>query len=106
MSQVSKGTDMSQNVSLAQTPEWKSLGAHYEQMKSIHMKELFQDKSRFKKFSLRQGPFLLDYSKNRISEETLKLLTDLAEAADVKGYTERMFTGEKIRRLVGFSRFS
>ena len=83
-------------VPLTQTPEWKRLQKHYETMKSAHLKELFEDKERFQKFSLKKGPLLFDYSKNRVSEKTMDLLVSLAEAADVKGYTERMFSGEKI----------
>jgi len=87
---------MSPDIPLTQTPEWKALTAHYETMKEVHIKELFRDEERFQNFSLKQGPLLLDYSKNRISEETMKLLINLAEAADVRGYIEKMFSGEKI----------
>lgn len=61
------------------------------------MRDLFSaDSGRFSKFSLHWNDLLLDYSKNRITEETMRLLFDLARAADVKGWTEKMFRGERI----------
>jgi len=61
------------------------------------MRDLFaQDSDRFAKFSLRLGDLLLDYSKNRITEETMRLLRDLASQADVQGWAQRMFSGDKI----------
>lgn len=61
------------------------------------MRDLFAaDPQRFKKFSLRWNDLLVDYSKNRITEKTMSLLFDLARQADVKGWTEKMFRGEKI----------
>ena len=61
------------------------------------MRELFeQDNDRFKRFSLQFQDILLDYSKNLISSETLKLLLELAKASDVESWRDRMFHGEKI----------
>ncbi len=61
------------------------------------MRDLFaEDETRFDQFSLRQGGLLLDYSKNRISPETMDLLVDLARAADVEGWRDRMFAGEPV----------
>lgn len=80
-----------------QTKAWKQLDAHYTQVKDVHMRDLFmEDPQRFERFSLRCGELLLDYSKNRITDETMRLLFDLAEACDVKGWAQRMFSGEKI----------
>jgi glucose-6-phosphate isomerase len=63
----------------------------------VHMRDLFaQDPLRFEKFSLQFADILLDYSKNRITEETRDLLLDLARDRDVEGWRERMFTGERI----------
>ncbi len=76
---------------------WKKLNDHYEQVRDLHMRDLFAaDPQRFERFSLRCGDLLLDYSKNRITEETLALLLDLAEASDVRAAAQRMFDGEKI----------
>jgi glucose-6-phosphate isomerase len=82
---------------LTQSPVWKALEAHYEQVKEVHLRDLFeQDPQRFEKFSLILNDILLDYSKNRITEETVSLLLDLAIQADVSGYIEKMFAGDKI----------
>jgi glucose-6-phosphate isomerase len=78
-------------------PAWQALAAHYETIAPIHMRDLFQeDPQRFDRFSLRMGDILLDYSKNRITEETFGLLLDLAEQAELKTWIERMFNGERI----------
>ncbi len=82
---------------LTQSPAWNALQAHYETVKSLHTRDLFaQDPQRFAKFSVSFEDILLDYSKNRITEETMKLLFDLVKQADVAGMAEKMFTGEKI----------
>jgi glucose-6-phosphate isomerase len=78
-------------------PASQTLQAHQEQMAGVHMRSLFaSDPARAERFSLRVGDVLLDYSKNRITEETLALLIQLAEQADVAGWRERMFRGDKI----------
>jgi glucose-6-phosphate isomerase len=82
---------------LTESKAWKALEAHKEEMAAVHMRDLFaQDASRFAKFSLRFNDLLLDYSKNRITEQTMTLLRQLAEQADLKGWTEKMFSGQKI----------
>ncbi len=76
---------------------WKALEDHYKQVAPLHLRDLFrQDPRRFDKFSLRLDDLLLDFSKNRVTEETMRLLYDLARQADLQGWTERMFTGQKI----------
>jgi glucose-6-phosphate isomerase len=78
-------------------PVCRLLRKHYESMRDIHMRDLFaQEPGRFKKFSLSVGDMLLDYSKNRVTEETMELLMRLAQEANVTGWRERMFGGEKI----------
>lgn len=75
----------------------RQLRLHRAAMARVHMRDLFAaDPQRFERFSLRVGGVLLDYSKNRITEETMALLVRLAEEADVAGWRERMFAGEKI----------
>jgi glucose-6-phosphate isomerase len=82
---------------LTQSPAWKALFAHQHLIAQTHMRDLFdRDPDRFDKLSLEACGILLDYSKNRITEETLRLLLDLARQADLPGWTERMFRGEKI----------
>ncbi|SKB65611.1 glucose-6-phosphate isomerase [Daejeonella lutea] len=75
---------------------FKALGKHYDQIKKHHLRDLFHDKSRFDKFSIKFEDILFDYSKNRINDETLKLLLELAEECGVKEAIESMFTGERI----------
>ena len=76
---------------------WKDLEAHAAEMKSVTIKDLFaQDPGRGPKLTLEAEGLLLDYSKNRIDDKTLKLFAALAEAVDLKGRTEAMFTGQKI----------
>jgi len=82
---------------LTEKSAWKALQEHFEQVKDLHMRDLFADDAgRFEKFSLRYNDILLDYSKNRISEETLPLLIDLAEQSDLPAWIEQMYSGEKI----------
>lgn len=82
---------------LTQSPAWQKLAAHQKQLETTTMRELFaKDPDRFNKFSIEFGGILYDFSKNRITEETLDLLVSLAEHAKVKEMAEAMFTGEKI----------
>jgi glucose-6-phosphate isomerase len=79
-----------------------NLDAHYQAIKNTHLRDLFaQDPERFQHFSLQVGGILLDYSKNRVTAETLQLLMQVAETADVAGWRERMFSGEKINNTEG-----
>lgn len=80
-----------------QLPAWKALEAEHQKLASVQLRDLFkQDPQRFAKFHLRYQDILLDFSKNRITSETLKLLYDLARQSDLQGWTEKMFTGQKI----------
>jgi glucose-6-phosphate isomerase len=82
---------------LTQSRAWQALLAHQRQIAPLHMCELFRkDPRRFSKFSLSFNDILLDFSKNRVTEETLALLLDLARQAGVKTWIEKMFAGEKI----------
>lgn len=83
-------------------PVCAELQQHYQSVRDVHLRKLFaQDPERFSRFSLQVGDLLLDYSKNRINTTTLQLLMQLAEAADVAGWRERMFQGEKINNTEG-----
>jgi len=78
------------------------LQKHCAAMQSVHMRDLFtQNPQRFEEFSLRVGELFLDYSKNRITAETLPLLMELAEQAGLGAWRERMFSGEKINNTEG-----
>ncbi len=82
---------------LTQTAEWKKLSKHAEAMSQVHMRDLFADETdRFEKNSLHFNDVLVDYSKNISTEETKRLLMDLARARDVQGWIQRMFSGEPI----------
>ncbi|ABK44443.1 glucose-6-phosphate isomerase [Magnetococcus marinus MC-1] len=88
--------------SLTQLPQWQALQTHLEENRSVQMRDLFdQDSQRFSRFSLQQGELLFDYSKNRITAETMARLLDLARAQDVEGWRDRMFAGEAINETEG-----
>ncbi|WP_072570167.1 MULTISPECIES: glucose-6-phosphate isomerase [unclassified Enterobacter] len=88
------------NINPKQTSAWQALQKHYEAMKDVTIAELFaQDSDRFAKFSATfNDQMLVDFSKNRITEETLSLLQDLAKETDLAGAIKSMFSGEKINR--------
>ena len=82
---------------LGERPAWKALQSHYEQIRDGHLKELFaEDSSRGDRFTVETSGIFLDYSKNRITDETLRLLIQLAEECGLKAHIEAMFRGEKI----------
>jgi glucose-6-phosphate isomerase len=81
----------------AQTPAWVALGEHYETIRDLHLRDLFaQDPARGERMALEAAGVYLDYSKNRITDETLKLLVRLAEEARLRERIDAMFGGEKI----------
>ena len=85
------------SFNLTDLSSWKKLQAHYNATKDLKMKDLFaQDPSRFQSFNVVFNDILVDYSKNRITKETMSLLIELAKEVDLKKSTEAMFTGEKI----------
>jgi glucose-6-phosphate isomerase len=80
-------------------PEWDALSRHAEELSSTHLRELFaQDPERAERFSLEVNGLLLDYSKNRITDQTLSLLLDLAMASGLEQAVEDMFSGKKINQ--------
>ncbi len=88
---------MLKKINPTDTKSWKKLEKHFEQIKDKHMVHMFsKDANRFHKFSLQFDDILIDYSKNRINEETIQLLIGLAEELDLRGAIESMFTGERI----------
>ena len=79
------------------TAAWKKLAAHHEAVKRVHLRRLFsEDPGRFRDFSIRFDDILVDYSKNRVTAETLELLRELAEACGLRDAIERMFAGDRI----------
>ena len=84
-------------ITLTEKQEWKHLEKHYERICSVHLRDLFRDDPhRAERFTIQACGLLLDYSKNRITAETMSGLCALAESRGVKDAIERMFTGEKI----------
>ena len=82
---------------LSQRPAWKALAAHAQAIKDLQLRQLFHDDSeRATRFTAEAAGLFLDYSKNRITDETLKLLLELAVQSGLKQHTEAMFTGQKI----------
>ena len=98
-SQVTIKENMLNSINFTQTPAFKKLKAHHRTISKKHLKDLFvEDKSRFKKFSIKFNDILLDYSKNNINRRTIGYLTDLAKECDLSSAIEQMFTGEKINQ--------
>ena len=82
---------------LTRRPAWQALEAHYRQVKDVHLRTLFaEDPQRGERLVAEGAGLVLDYSKNRVTDETLRLLLQLAEAADVAARRDAMFRGEKI----------
>ncbi|MDQ7075024.1 MAG: glucose-6-phosphate isomerase [Gammaproteobacteria bacterium] len=82
---------------LTQSPAWQALAQHKSDIESLTLRELFaQDPQRFEKFSLTFDELLLDFSKNRITSNTLDKLLALAQERDVPAWIERQFSGDKI----------
>ncbi len=93
---------MLSRIDPTQTMSWRKLGDHFQSLKDVHMRDLFaKDPTRFEKFSIRFKEILVDYSKNRITQETLDLLLALAGECALKEAIERMFQGEKINETEG-----
>lgn len=85
------------SVPPTETAAWAALTAHRAAWGQTHLRDLFAaDPERFDRYSLRLGGLLLDYSKNRVTDETLDLLLALAEERDVLGWRDRMFAGDPI----------
>ncbi len=87
---------------LTESPAWKALAAHHAATANVHLRQLFaDDPARFSRLSLRMGDLLVDFSKQRVTAETLRLLLALAEQADVRGWIGRMFAGEQLNFTEG-----
>ncbi|MGB8771074.1 MAG: glucose-6-phosphate isomerase [Candidatus Korobacteraceae bacterium] len=83
--------------SLTRRPAWKALAAHHKTVRDLQLRQLFaDDPKRGERFTAEAVGLLLDYSKNRITDETLKLLLQLAEESGLREHIDAMFRGEKI----------
>ncbi len=93
---------MLQKINPSTTRSWSDLRDHHARLKDVSMRELFaRDARRFEKFSIRFNDILVDYSKNRITEETLNLLLALARETAVGDAIQRMFSGDGINETEG-----
>jgi glucose-6-phosphate isomerase len=82
---------------ISQHPVWQKLKARRQTWQGRHLRDVFaQDPGRFEDYSLRLGDFVIDYSKNHIEMADLRLLHDLAKAAELEAWRDRMFSGEPI----------
>lgn len=89
-------------VNPIETPAWQRLEIHFLTMQAMHMRELFHDDpDRFEKFSIQFGDMLVDYSKNIITEETMRLLFGLAQETELKPAIASMFGGVAINQTEG-----
>ncbi|MCF7566960.1 glucose-6-phosphate isomerase [Sabulilitoribacter arenilitoris] len=92
------------NINPTTTNSWKKLQEHFNQVNNMHMKDLFaQDSERANKFTIKWDDFYVDFSKNRITEETFKYLLELANEVKLKEAIESQFSGEKINQTEGRS---
>ncbi|HEX4433689.1 MAG TPA: glucose-6-phosphate isomerase, partial [Acidimicrobiales bacterium] len=84
-------------MDLTATPEWNALAAHYEDTSTRHLRELFaNDPERTERMTAGGADLTLDYSKHRATDETLRLLLELARAAKVEEHRDDMFAGKHI----------
>jgi glucose-6-phosphate isomerase len=95
--EYSKGMNMSDTPRPTETEAWQALKAHYEEIKGAHLRQLFaDDPARAEGFSAEGAGLFLDYSKNRITAKTIRLLLQLARERGVEARREAMFRGDKI----------
>ena len=86
-------------MELTATPEWTALAAHYDEISTRHLRELFAgDPERTARMTAGAADLVLDYSKQRATDETLRLLMDVARAANVEAHRDAMFAGVHINR--------
>src|SRR5438477_1534105 len=82
---------------LTHRPSWQQLEEHYQTARNLHLRTLFaEDPHRGERFALEAVGIYLDYSKNRVTDETMRLLLELAESAGLRERIDAMFRGEKI----------
>jgi glucose-6-phosphate isomerase len=87
----------SSNAPLTRQPAWQALQRHFEDVKETHLRELFaNDKQRGERYAAEAAGLYLDYSKNRVTDQTLALLIQLAEESGLREKIDAMFRGEKI----------
>jgi len=98
MATISNSITKSQGIQpLTQRNAWKALQAHYTKVREVHLRQLFaEDPKRGERMTVEAAGLFLDYSKNRVTDETLKLLIQLAEESGLRDRIDAMFRGDKI----------
>ncbi len=91
------GRATAQKPPLTARPAWKALEEHYQKMRHLHLRQFFADDSRRgERFAAEAAGIYLDYSKNRVTDETLRLLVQLAQECGLREHIDAMFRGDKI----------
>ena len=85
-------------INPTQTSAWKALTSHFNKIKNIEMKEMFSSQNRVKDLTINWDDFTVDFSKNRLNDETLELLLDLASQCHLKDSIDKQYIGEKINQ--------
>jgi len=94
---VTSGSALRASDPLTKRPAWNGLQTHYEHIRGLHLRKLFaDDATRGDRMTIDSSGIFLDYSKNRVTDETLKLLVQLAEESDLRQHIDAMFRGDKI----------
>jgi glucose-6-phosphate isomerase len=94
---MSVATTTTASTPLRERPSWRALAEHYEHVRGLHLRELFAaEGDRAERFSVEGAGLYLDYSKNRVSDDTMGLLLALAEESGLRAHIEAMFNGERI----------
>ena len=97
MPQMAAPSQTSRNRSTSRPAAWQALAGHYETMRGLQLRDLFaDDPARGERMTAEAAGVYLDYSKNCVNNETLKLLVELAEQSGLRGRIDAMFRGEKI----------
>src|SRR5579862_930310 len=98
MASATKSPLATESISpLTERKAWKALEAHYQTVRESHLRDLFaKDPKRGERLTVEGAGLFLDYSKNRVTDETIKLLISLAEESGLRDRIEAMFQGEKI----------
>src|SRR6202012_1487136 len=92
-----RNSSTNMNISLTERKTWQALAFHYEQIKNHHLRELFAtDAKRGERLTAGADGLFLDYSKNRVTDETIQLLVALANDCGLAARIHAMFSGEKI----------
>src|SRR5215470_8500814 len=88
---------MAPNEPITERPAWKALEAHYHKLRGLHLRKLFaDDATRGERMTAEAAGLFLDYSKNRITHDTITLLIELADQSGLPSRIEAMFRGDKI----------